>query len=234
MSVRAPHLQDEALLECFYATRRGEAVDPPSAEHLADCAACSSRFSELGTFLAGLSEDADADVSALFPPERLRAQQSEIARRLELVGRAARVITFPGRASAQATTPMSSTVTATTPQASQNHGSPVAGVFTLTRSGQTAGPLTVNFSLGGTATNGVYTANATTSITFSGTDTTTNVIITPVSDNTPRLTNTVVDWDVDLSGPGEQIQVSANTLHVALAIPEAEAEQRVREGRLEP
>jgi 5-oxopent-3-ene-1,2,5-tricarboxylate decarboxylase/2-hydroxyhepta-2,4-diene-1,7-dioate isomerase len=50
----------------------------------------------------------------------------------------------------------------------------------------------------------------------------------------PRLSNTVVDWDVDLSGPGEQIQVSANTLHVALAIPEDEAEQRVREGRLEP
>ena len=50
----------------------------------------------------------------------------------------------------------------------------------------------------------------------------------------PRLTNTVVDWDVDLSGPGDQIQVSANTLHVALAIPEDEAEQRVREGRLEP
>ena len=50
----------------------------------------------------------------------------------------------------------------------------------------------------------------------------------------PRLTNTVVDWDVDLSGPGDQLQVSANTLHVALAIPEDEAEQRVREGRLEP
>jgi 5-oxopent-3-ene-1,2,5-tricarboxylate decarboxylase/2-hydroxyhepta-2,4-diene-1,7-dioate isomerase len=50
----------------------------------------------------------------------------------------------------------------------------------------------------------------------------------------PRLSNTVVDWDVDLSGPGDQIQVSANTLHVALAIPEDEAEQRVREGRLEP
>ena len=50
----------------------------------------------------------------------------------------------------------------------------------------------------------------------------------------PRLTNTVVDWDVDLSGPGEQIEVSANTLHVALAIPEDEAEERVREGRLEP
>lgn len=40
-----------------------------------------------------------------------------------------------------------------------------------------------------------------------------------------RLTNTVVDWDVDLSGPGEQLEVSPNTLHVALAIPEDEAER---------
>jgi 5-oxopent-3-ene-1,2,5-tricarboxylate decarboxylase/2-hydroxyhepta-2,4-diene-1,7-dioate isomerase len=47
----------------------------------------------------------------------------------------------------------------------------------------------------------------------------------------PRLTNTVVDWDVDLSGPGDQIQVSANTLHVALAIPEDEAERMATEER---
>ena len=43
-----------------------------------------------------------------------------------------------------------------------------------------------------------------------------------------RLENTVVDWDVDLAGPGEQMQVSANTLHVALAMPEDEAEREVR------
>jgi 5-oxopent-3-ene-1,2,5-tricarboxylate decarboxylase/2-hydroxyhepta-2,4-diene-1,7-dioate isomerase len=49
-----------------------------------------------------------------------------------------------------------------------------------------------------------------------------------------RLTSTVIDWDVDLSGPGEQPEVSANTLHVALAIPEDEAERLVAEGRLEP
>jgi 5-oxopent-3-ene-1,2,5-tricarboxylate decarboxylase / 2-hydroxyhepta-2,4-diene-1,7-dioate isomerase len=42
-----------------------------------------------------------------------------------------------------------------------------------------------------------------------------------------RLENTVVDWDVDLAGPGEQLQVSANTLHVALAMPEKEAERAV-------
>ena len=40
-----------------------------------------------------------------------------------------------------------------------------------------------------------------------------------------RLENTVVDWDVDLSGAGEQPATSANTLHVALAIPEDEAER---------
>ena len=45
-----------------------------------------------------------------------------------------------------------------------------------------------------------------------------------------RLENTVVDWDVDLTGPGEQLEVSANTLHVALAMPEDEAERRVRQG----
>lgn len=40
-----------------------------------------------------------------------------------------------------------------------------------------------------------------------------------------KLENTVVDWDVDLSEAGEQLAVSAATLHVALAIPEDEAER---------
>ena len=44
-----------------------------------------------------------------------------------------------------------------------------------------------------------------------------------------RLTNHVVDWDVDLRGPGVQPEVSPNTLHVALAIPEDEAERLARE-----
>jgi 5-oxopent-3-ene-1,2,5-tricarboxylate decarboxylase / 2-hydroxyhepta-2,4-diene-1,7-dioate isomerase len=53
-------------------------------------------------------------------------------------------------------------------------------------------------------------------------------------DGLGRLTNTIIDWAVDLAGPGEQLAVSPNTLHVALAIPEDEAERRVAEGRLEP
>jgi 5-oxopent-3-ene-1,2,5-tricarboxylate decarboxylase/2-hydroxyhepta-2,4-diene-1,7-dioate isomerase len=53
-------------------------------------------------------------------------------------------------------------------------------------------------------------------------------------DGLGRLTNEIVEWDVDLSGPGEQPEISANTLHVALAVPEEEAEARVAAGRLEP
>jgi 5-oxopent-3-ene-1,2,5-tricarboxylate decarboxylase/2-hydroxyhepta-2,4-diene-1,7-dioate isomerase len=48
-----------------------------------------------------------------------------------------------------------------------------------------------------------------------------------------RLTNTVVEWDVDLGGPGEQLAVSADTIHVALAVPEDEAERLVAEGMIE-
>ena len=40
-----------------------------------------------------------------------------------------------------------------------------------------------------------------------------------------RLSNTVEAWDVDLSGPGEQLAVSGDTIHVALAVPEDEAAQ---------
>jgi 5-oxopent-3-ene-1,2,5-tricarboxylate decarboxylase/2-hydroxyhepta-2,4-diene-1,7-dioate isomerase len=42
-----------------------------------------------------------------------------------------------------------------------------------------------------------------------------------------RVESSIVDWDVDLSSAGEQPAVSANTLHVALAVPEDEAERMV-------
>jgi 5-oxopent-3-ene-1,2,5-tricarboxylate decarboxylase/2-hydroxyhepta-2,4-diene-1,7-dioate isomerase len=44
--------------------------------------------------------------------------------------------------------------------------------------------------------------------------------------------STVVEWDVDLTGPGDQPETSPNTLHVALAIAEDEAERMVNEGRI--
>ena len=46
-------------------------------------------------------------------------------------------------------------------------------------------------------------------------------------DGLGRIENTVVEWDVDLTAAGERPEVSANTLHVALAIPEDEAQRAV-------
>lgn len=46
-------------------------------------------------------------------------------------------------------------------------------------------------------------------------------------DGLGRVESTVVDWDVDLTESGDQLEVSPNTLHVALAVPEDEAERMV-------
>src|SRR6185295_14371969 len=81
----------------YLAERAGTPLDPPVAEHLADCAGCSSRYAELMAFMDGLRRDGEADADAIFTPERLRVQQQQIARRLALVGRPARVLSFPGR-----------------------------------------------------------------------------------------------------------------------------------------
>jgi 5-oxopent-3-ene-1,2,5-tricarboxylate decarboxylase / 2-hydroxyhepta-2,4-diene-1,7-dioate isomerase len=44
-------------------------------------------------------------------------------------------------------------------------------------------------------------------------------------DGLGRIENHVVEWDVDLGAAGEQLATSPSTLHVALAIPEGEAER---------
>jgi hypothetical protein len=92
------HLRDDRLFECYLAVRAGEAVDPPSADHLADCSMCAARFDELTRFMNTLREDADAEVDELFSARRLAQQQQQIARRIEAVGRSARVIHFPTHA----------------------------------------------------------------------------------------------------------------------------------------
>lgn len=89
------HLTEERLFDCYTLARTGEALDPPAAEHLADCADCSSRFGELTRFMDALRDAADAEIDEIFPAPRLRQQQQQIARRIEAVGRSARVIHFP-------------------------------------------------------------------------------------------------------------------------------------------
>jgi hypothetical protein len=94
---RARHLQEERLFDSYLAERGGAPLDPPVAEHLADCDECSARYGELSAFMDTLRRDGEAEADAVFTPERLRAQQQQIARRIEHVGRPARVISFPTR-----------------------------------------------------------------------------------------------------------------------------------------
>ena len=94
---RAHHLHDERLFDCYVAERGGDALDPPVAEHLADCSQCGGRYAELVRFMDGLRAEADAETDEIFTPERLRTQQQQIIRRIEQLGQPARVIRFPGR-----------------------------------------------------------------------------------------------------------------------------------------
>ncbi len=89
------HLQEERLLDCYLAQRSGIAIDPPAAEHLADCDACGARYAELSQFMDTVRTEADSQTDAVFTADRLRAQHQQIMRRIEHVGRAARVISFP-------------------------------------------------------------------------------------------------------------------------------------------
>jgi hypothetical protein len=95
--IRRRHLQDDQLFDCYLVERSGEPIDPPTAEHLTDCVACGGRYTALIRFMDALRVDGEAEADEVFTPERLRAQQQDIARRLERVGRAARVISFPGQ-----------------------------------------------------------------------------------------------------------------------------------------
>src|SRR5581483_11648481 len=91
------HLLEERLFDCYLAESHGEAIDPPSAEHLVDCTSCASRYAELASFMDTLRADGIAEADAIFTPERLRAQQQQIVRRLALAGHRAQVISFPAR-----------------------------------------------------------------------------------------------------------------------------------------
>lgn len=104
----ARHLQDDCLFDCYLAEQGLEPLDPPTAEHLADCALCRARYADLSSFMGGLRSESEEEIEALFRPEDLRAQQQQIAHRLDHLGHAARVISFPShRPSGHITSPVS-------------------------------------------------------------------------------------------------------------------------------
>jgi predicted anti-sigma-YlaC factor YlaD len=95
------HAAQQQLYDGYYAERNGEPIDPRVAEHLLDCATCSRRYAAIARVLDDVRVEGVTEADAIFTAERLRAQQQQIARRLEHIARPARVISFPGQASAR-------------------------------------------------------------------------------------------------------------------------------------
>jgi hypothetical protein len=91
------HLSDATLARLWT-----ERLDSGSAAHphLAACADCRARLDGFDRWLGDIGAVIRDDADEALTPERLAAQQAQIARRLEAIDRPARVIAFPNAARA--------------------------------------------------------------------------------------------------------------------------------------
>lgn len=94
---RGHHLNDDRLVECYFAGHAGDPIEPGVADHLIGCADCQARALELTEFLNGVRADGDAAADEVFTLERLRQQHDHIMRRIEHLNHPARVLSFPSR-----------------------------------------------------------------------------------------------------------------------------------------
>jgi Calx-beta domain len=80
-------------------------------------------------------------------------------------------------------------VTATEPNASE--AGPTPGTFTITRTAA-GSPVTIFYTLSGSASNGVDYVTLPGSVTFLANDTSTNITVMPIDDSVPELTESVI------------------------------------------
>jgi hypothetical protein len=92
-----PHLDDTAFADLWSARLAAAPGDPPNPaeSHLRGCADCRARYTAFTAWLEGLRTDAHAEADDVLGPDRLAAQQAQIAKRLEALEQPARVIAFP-------------------------------------------------------------------------------------------------------------------------------------------
>jgi hypothetical protein len=89
------------------------------------------------------------------------------------------------------------------------------GVFTVTRTGSTAAPLTVDYALGGTATNGVNYTNLSGSVVIAAGNASAQVFVQPISFSFTDLQRTVVlslssSVNYNIGDPGSAVVTIAN------------------------
>jgi hypothetical protein len=91
--LRGGHLSDAVLAEAWYSGAR--------PAHLDQCDACAERALDMARWLEQTKQIGIDAADAVFTPERLAAQQSQILNRLEQLDRPSKLLSFP-RASAPA------------------------------------------------------------------------------------------------------------------------------------
>jgi len=123
-------------------------------------------------------------------------------------------------------------VAATT--ATANEQGPVNGVFTVTRTGDTSVPLTVNYTVAGTATAGSDYTALPGSVTFLAGASSTNITVSVINDSTAELTETVI---MNLTGSASYgVTVGSATVSILVNEPTecsialAQTENRLLEG----
>ena len=91
------HLSDATIARLWTdGLETGRATHP----HLDACAACRTRYDGFAHWIDGVGETLRDEADEMLTPDRLAAQQAQIARRIEAVDRPARVLAFPKAARA--------------------------------------------------------------------------------------------------------------------------------------
>jgi hypothetical protein len=91
------HLGDATFARLLTAEPGSDASLHP---HLETCAACRTRFAEFAAWMGDIADTMRDEADEMLTPDRLAAQQAQIARRLETADRPARVLAFPKAARA--------------------------------------------------------------------------------------------------------------------------------------
>lgn len=85
--LRGGHVSDDVLIEAWYSGAR--------PAHLDNCDACAERALDMARWLEQTKQLAADSADAVFTPERLAAQQSNIMSRLEQLDRPSKLLSFP-------------------------------------------------------------------------------------------------------------------------------------------
>ena len=93
MNSRSAHVHDDDLLALYF--RTGPAAESSTLVHLAGCETCAARWDRLVGSLETTQKELWSEADETFTTDRLSHQREQIRRRLDSLGRQAKVIEFP-------------------------------------------------------------------------------------------------------------------------------------------